>query len=108
MLMHNTLDTLRSLKLHGLATALEEQQALPQTHALPFEERLSLLVDRERLYRDNLRKTRLLQQAHLKVAQACLEDVDYKAARGLDKRVLVVAPGETVLATAAGLGALRG
>ena len=45
MLMHNTLDTLRSLKLHGLATALEEQQALPQTHALPFEERLSLLVD---------------------------------------------------------------
>jgi hypothetical protein len=39
---------------------------MPQTHALPFEERLSLLVDRERLYRDNLRKTRLLQQAHLK------------------------------------------
>ena len=25
-------------------------------------------------------------RAHLKAAQACLEDVDYKAARGLDKR----------------------
>jgi DNA replication protein DnaC len=86
MLMHNTLDTLRSLKLHGMAAALEEQQATPQTHALSFEDRLPLLVDRERLYRDNLRKTRLMQQAHLKVAQACLEDVDYKAARGLDKR----------------------
>ena len=106
MLMHNTLDTLRNLKLHGLATALEEQQALPQTHALPFEERLSLLVDRERLYRDNLRKTRLLQQAHLKIAQACLEDVDYKAARGLDKRQIAalaacewVRRGQNVLIT---------
>ena len=86
MLMHNTLEILRSLKLHGMAAALEEQQAMPQTQALSCEERLALLVDRERLYRDNLRRTRLLQQAHLKVAQACLEDIDYKAARGLDKR----------------------
>ena len=86
MLTHNTLETLRSLKLHGMAAALEEQQSMPPTQTLSFEERLALLVDRERLYRDNTRRTRLLQQAHLKVAQACLEDLDYKAARGLDKR----------------------
>ena len=98
MLMHNTLDTLRNLKLHGLAAALEEQQAMPQTHALTFEDRLSLLVDRERIYRDNLRKTRLLQQAHLKVAQACLEDINYKAARGLDKRQIATLAGVSTTA----------
>ncbi len=86
MLTHHTLDTLRSLKLHGMATALEEQQGSPPSQELSFEERLALLVDRERLHRDGARRTRLLQQAHLKVSQACLEDLDYRAARGLDKR----------------------
>ena len=63
-------------------------------------------MDRERLYRDNTRRTRLLQQAHLKVAQACLEDLDYKAARGLDKRQIAalasrewVRRGQNVLIT---------
>jgi DNA replication protein DnaC len=106
MLTHNTLETLRSLKLHGMAAALEEQQSMPPTQTLSFEERLALLVDRERLYRDNTRRTRLLQQAHLKVAQACLEDLDYKAARGLDKRQIAalascewVRRGQNVLIT---------
>ncbi len=63
MLTHNTLETLRALKLHGMAAALEEQQSMPSTHDLSFEERLALLVDRERLYRDNTRRTRLLQLA---------------------------------------------
>jgi DNA replication protein DnaC len=106
MLTHNTLETLRSLKLHGMAAALEEQQSMPPTQTLSFEERLALLVDRERLYRDNTRRTRLLQQAHLKVAQACLEDLDYKAVRGLDKRQIAalascewVRRGQNVLIT---------
>jgi len=106
MLTHNTLETLRALKLHGMAAALEEQQSMPSTHDLSFEERLALLVDRERLYRDNTRRTRLLQQARLKVAQACLEDLDYKAARGLDKRQIAslascewVRRGQNVLIT---------
>ena len=51
MLMQNTLETLRHLKLHGMALALEEQRDTPNTHALAFEERLALLVDRERLSR---------------------------------------------------------
>jgi DNA replication protein DnaC len=69
-----------------MAAALDEQQAMPPTQSLSFEERLALLADRERLYRDNTRRTRLVRQAHLKVAQACLENLDYMAARGLDKR----------------------
>ena len=43
MLTENTLETLRSLKLHGMAQALEHQRETPDTHALAFEERFGLL-----------------------------------------------------------------
>ena len=93
MLMTPTLDTLRTLKLYGLVAALEEQADNPAAQSPAFEERLAMLVDRERLYRDNTRRTRLLQQARLKNAQACLEDIDYKPARGLDKRQIASLAG---------------
>ena len=66
MLTENTLETLRSLKLHGMAQALEHQRGTPDTHALAFEERFGLLVDRERLYRQNGRYRGLLREARLK------------------------------------------
>lgn len=97
MLMNPTIETLKGLKLHGMCEALEEQQQLPGVQALAFEERMALIVDRERLHRDNQRRTRLLRGAHLKVAQASIEDIDYKAARGLDKRqIMTLASGEWV------------
>lgn len=85
MLTQNTLETLRHLKLRGMAQALEEQRETPDTQALSFEERFALLVDRERLSRDNGRYRGLLRDARLKVAQACIEDVHYKAGRGLER-----------------------
>lgn len=97
MLMNPTIETLKGLKLHGMCEALEEQQQLPGVQALAFEERMALIVHRERLHRDNQRRTRLLRGAHLKVAQASIEDIDYKAARGLDKRqIMTLASGEWV------------
>jgi DNA replication protein DnaC len=85
MLIENTLETLRALKLQGMAQALQEQRDTPSTHALSFEERMGLLVDRERLSRQNTRYRGLLRNARLKVAQACVEDVNYKVTRGLEK-----------------------
>src|SRR5882757_3828297 len=85
MLTQNTLEALRHLKLHGMAQALEKQRDTPNTHALAFEERLALLVDHERLSRQNSRYRGLLRDARLKVTQACVEDVNYKSSRGLDK-----------------------
>ena len=97
MLMNPTLETLKGLKLHGMLEALEEQQQTPNIQALSFEERVALLVDRERIYRDNQRRTRLLRGARLKVAEASLEDINYKAARGLDKRqITTLATGEWI------------
>ena len=46
MMLHNTIAQLRTLKLDGLASGLEEQLAQAGMSALSFEERLALLVDR--------------------------------------------------------------
>src|SRR6059058_5292473 len=97
MLTNPTIETLKSLKVYGMLEALEEQQQTPAVQGLSFEERLALLVDRERLYREHQRRTRLLRGARLKVAEASLEDINYKAARGLDKRQIAqLASGEWI------------
>jgi len=88
MLVQTTLDTLNQLKLYGMAAALTEQLTQSAASSLAFEERLGLLVDREVLHRDNRRLTRLLQLAQLKHRSACVEDIDYRARRGLDRSQL--------------------
>jgi len=85
MLNHQTLQTLRSLKLTGMADGLEQQLTQPGTHEeLGFEERLALLVDRETTYRSNNKIARLLKAAKLKL-QASPEDIDYGHPRGLHR-----------------------
>ncbi|MEW6448993.1 MAG: IS21-like element helper ATPase IstB [Bacillota bacterium] len=74
------------MKLFGMARALQEQLAQPDIISIPFEERLGMLVDREVDYRENKRLARLLKEAKLK-QQACVEDVDFRHPRGLDRAV---------------------
>lgn len=93
MLTHPTLEHLRALKLDGMARALEEQRLLPACDDLAFEDRLGLLVDRERHWRDNRRLDRLLRAAKLKHADACLEDVNHGSGRGIDKRLIASLSG---------------
>jgi len=87
MLNQQTLTRLRALKLFGLAEAFAQQLEQPPTQALAFEERLALLVEREVSYRDNRRLQRLLRAAKLR-QQACVEDVDYRHQRGLDRTLV--------------------
>lgn len=89
-----TLEQLRTLQLTGMADALEQQFQQPATHDLAFEERLGLLVEREILYRQNRRLTRLLKNASLRVA-ACIEAIDYRHPRGLERaRIAALASGD--------------
>lgn len=88
MLTEPTRQKLRALRLPSLANAWAAQQQDPSLQALSFDERLGLLVDAEVLARQNKRLQRNLRDAKLKVTQACLEDVDDHAARGLDKALL--------------------
>jgi DNA replication protein DnaC len=84
MLTHPTHDHLVALGLTGMAKALEEQRKQPDIAALDFEERLALLVDREAIERQNKRLGSRLKYASLR-QDAVVEDLDTKAARGLDK-----------------------
>jgi DNA replication protein DnaC len=87
MMIHATIATLRRLRLNGMAKALEEQQALPECDRLSFDERLAMLVDREAIERDNAALAQRLRLAGLRQA-ACLEDLDYRTQRGLDRGVI--------------------
>lgn len=99
MMMHTTIAQLRSLKLDGMATGLEEQLAQPAMAAMSFEERLTLLVDREVHCRSDRKLLRLLKSAHLKYGQAAIEDIDARPGRGIDRReVMSLALGDWVSA----------
>jgi DNA replication protein DnaC len=84
MLIQQTREHLHTLRLTGMLQALDEQLEQPAMAELSFEERLAILVDREVLYRENRRLERLLKAARLRVS-ACVEDIDYRHPRGLEK-----------------------
>jgi DNA replication protein DnaC len=84
MLTHPTTERLRGLGLAAMAQALEEQRRQPDLDGLGFEERLALLVDREATERDDRRLRARLKFAGLRQS-ACVEDIDWRAARGLDR-----------------------
>jgi len=87
VLLEQTFTKLNQMKLFGMTRALEEQLAQPDIISIPFEERLGMLVDREADLRENKRLARLLKEAKLK-QQACVEDVDFRHPRALDRSVL--------------------
>ncbi len=82
--MQLTLQKLQTLKLNGMADALRHQLDQPEVQTLSFDERLTLLVDQESLFRENRRLARLLKEARLRLA-ACPEDIDYRHPRGLNR-----------------------
>ena len=88
MLTEQTLSTLNTLKLFGMARGFSERLSHPKTADLSHEEFLGLLVQDERTYRENLRLKRLLKKAKLK-QPAALEDIDYKHPRGLNKQLIL-------------------
>jgi DNA replication protein DnaC len=89
MMMNTTLEQLRSLRLAGMATGLQEQLTQACMTAISFEERLALLVDREVHWRSDKRQARLLKAAALKYPQACIEDIDTRSGRGLERSVVM-------------------
>lgn len=85
-MLEQTKHQMANLRLNGMLLALEEQSDLQ--HALTFEERLGMLVEREFNYRENQRLANRLKQAKLKLP-CSIEQVDFKYVRGLDKSQLI-------------------
>ena len=84
MLTHPTLDQLAQLGLPGMAQAFAELEASGEATDLSHTDWLGLLLDRELTHRRDKRLAARLRYARLR-QQASLEDVDYRASRGLDR-----------------------
>ena len=93
MLNEHTLNQLRSLRLDGMVRAIEAQATSTAATALGFDERLTLLVQHEIAWRDDKRVARLLKAAKLKVSAACIEDIDWRASRSLDRSLVAALAG---------------
>ena len=125
MLTHPILEKLQQMKFCGMLAALEEQMQMADIEKLSFEDRLALLVDREMTERENRRLKTRLRKAKLR-QNACVEDIDFRHPRGLDKtlfmqladgrylkehnNVLIIGPtgvGKTYLACALAQNACR-
>ena len=88
MLTQPTLEQLNELRLHALARAWQAQHEDPTIDDLGFDERMALLVDAEWTDRQNKRLARLLREAKLRIAGACLEDIAYAKERKLDRALM--------------------
>ena len=84
-----TIDKLQNLKLYGMAAEFERQLANPSSNDIPFEHRVRSMVDHETTLRDNKRLAYLLKKAKLPISAACIEDIDYRTPRGLDKSAML-------------------
>ena len=84
MLTHPTLDQLHRLGLAGMARAFTQLDADRRAVELSHAEWLGLLLDREMTERQDRRLKARLRFARLR-HQAIIEDVDYRAPRGLDR-----------------------
>lgn len=88
MLNEPTLEKLKTLRLDGMLAAWTDQQKSPEIGSLAFDERLGLLIDAECTHRENKRIKAALKEAKLRLAEACVEGIEFPAKRELDKAVI--------------------
>lgn len=87
MLIQPTIDKLNSLRLTGMVKAIRQQVNDPDIGTLSFDDRLGLIVDTEMTERENRRLHSRLKAAKSK-EEACIENIDPRHSRGLDKSTL--------------------
>src|SRR5204863_6477599 len=87
MLNQQTIEKLYTMRMRGMADAFTQQQDDPQSTQLSFEERFALLVDRQWNWRQNRALERRLRDGRLQ-GPACIEDIDYRTPRGLDRQLV--------------------
>ena len=93
MIPAHTMDQLKHLRLDGMLAALADQATSSAAAKLGFDDRLSLLVQREIDWRDDKRLVRLLKSARLKVSSACIEDILWRDSRNLDRHLVAALSG---------------
>jgi len=92
MLNEQTLEKLHAMRLTGMADAFKDQIMQPDMNDLSFEERFGFLVDQHWTWKEDRRLKTLLRNAKLK-DNACIEDIDYKSPRGINKSLILSLSG---------------
>ena len=87
MLQQPTKEKLHALRLHGMIEAIERQEQDEAVRELSFLDRLALLIDQQWDWRENQALARRVKSSRLRGA-ACVEDIDYRAERGLNRSVI--------------------
>jgi len=87
MLYEPTIAKMLTMKLNGMVEALEEQRKTADMATWNFEDRLAMLVERQWLWKESRALTTRLKYAKLRQS-ACLEDIDYRHHRGLQRSVI--------------------
>jgi DNA replication protein DnaC len=95
MLNEPTMEKLLALRLNGMTEALKAQEQDPASTELSFHERLAMLVDQQWNWRENQALGRRLKTAKLR-GNACIEEIDFRVSRGLDKSVIRALTQESV------------
>ncbi len=99
MLNHPTYDQMQTLGLAGMATAYREMAEQTEAEGLSRDEWLALMLDREAVIRADKRLKNRLAAAKLRFTDACIENIDFAAERGLDRRAtLALAQGAWIKA----------
>jgi DNA replication protein DnaC len=87
MLHQPTIEKLMAMRMEPIVEAWRAFEQDENAQQLSFEEKLSLMVDRLWIWRQNLALSRRLRYAKLR-GNACVEDIDYRASRGLDRNMM--------------------
>lgn len=99
MLTHPTLDQMAALGLTGMADAWRALAEQDPEQALDRNEWLGLMLDREAAARADKRFANRLRNAKMRFPNACIENVDFAASRGVDRRqILSLAQGDWIKA----------
>ena len=89
MIKQSTIDKLHDIRLASMADAFESQCSNHVFDALSFEDRFSMLVDKEWEQRRSTKLTKLIRFAEFRHPNACMEAIEYHADRKLDKSQLL-------------------
>jgi len=85
MLIRQTAEKLRNMKLNAMAAEYIRQCETPAVSTLGFDERIGMMTDAEWLLRENNRIKKRLKDANLRFSGATLADIDYRPSRKLDR-----------------------
>lgn len=83
-----TIEKLKKMKLSKFAEAYQDQKGKPEYQKMSFDDRLTLLVDLEYDSRVNHTIERNIKNANFYDSTACLERINYKPERKIDKALI--------------------